>query len=497
MDRQDFLFELGCEEIPARFLTTLTESLARSLEQELNSANLKYEPPKIFSTPRRIAVFIPNVTANQAAGVIERTGPSAEKAFDKDGTPTLACIGFARSCGVSADQLKIRKTDKGDRVYCKVEKPGEATINLLPKMVHNALKQLPLAKPMHWGDYSTQFIRPVHWATMLFGKEQVEATVFGLNTINHTYGHRFHHPQPIALNHANEYNNALTEQGFVIADSNERKRQIRKQIQQAAGEGLHAIIDEELLNEVTGLVEWPVALRGQFNPEFLRVPKEVLITSMKTHQKCFPVENEQGVLQNYFILVSNIQSKDPQTVIKGNERVIHARLSDAAFFFTNDLKHSLESRLQKLQHVVFQKSLGTVADKAQRISLLAHHIGMQTNADAAIAERAGLLSKCDLVSEMVGEFPSLQGTMGHYYAVNDKESTGCAKAIRDHYQPRFSGDELPETLAGCAVALADRLDTLVGILGINQIPTGDKDPFALRRADTRYFSHHHRKSTGC
>lgn len=487
MTKHDFLFELGCEELPAMILPKLSNALGELVAQGLTDANLSFAKPQLFATPRRLAIFVPELESEQASKTVERQGPSASAAFDKDGTPTLACLGFAKSCGVSADKLEVRDTAKGKRVFCKVKNPGEKTLNLLPSLMESVLKKLPIPKPMRWGDRSIAFIRPVHWLVMIYGDETVNATLFGIKAGRETVGHRFHHPEKIAISTPNRYESTLTEQGFVIPNFTARQEMIRTQLHEAMEEGLQAIIDESLLREVTGLVEWPVTLTGQFNPEFLRVPKEVLITSMKSHQKCFPVENSQNELQNKFILVSNINSKDPKVVIKGNERVIHARLSDAAFFYTNDLKISLNDRFEKLEHIVFEYTLGSMADKSRRIAKLAASIAEQTNADMTSAQRAGTLCKCDLVSEMVQEFPSLQGNMGYYYALNDNESASCANAILMHYKPRFAGDQLPESQVGCAVALSDRLDTLVGILGINKTPTGDKDPYALRRAAQGIF----------
>lgn len=481
MSTKDFLIEIGCEELPAGAQTSLAAHLAKALTQAFDDAKLEHGEAQIFAAPRRLAVLISNVTATQPARTIERQGPSVESAYDKSGTPTLACLGFAKSCGVSADQLGIQDTPKGKRIFCKVAHPGKQTNELLPEIVQSALKKLPSPKPMRWGNNDIRFIRPVHWVLLLFGRDVIYTELFGLKTTRETRGHRFHHPRPIPITHPKDYNVVLYSQGYVVPDFQTRKDLIRKQIDKAVGHNQQAIVDENLLEEVTGLVEWPVVQKGSFNPDFLNVPKEVLITSMQTHQKCFPIEHTDGTLAPQFLLVSNIESKDPALVTQGNEKVINARLSDAAFFYDNDLKHPLPSYLPTLNKVIFQHKLGSLGDKTKRTQKLAEHISKKLGADTPLVKRAAQLSKCDLLTEMVYEFPSLQGVMGCYYALNEGEDPEVAQAIKEHYLPAFSGDRLPETLTGAIVSLADRLDTLVGIFGINQIPTGDKDPFALRR----------------
>jgi len=482
MDSKNFLLEIGCEELPSKSLLPLSKALAAGIENELSTANLNYADTQIFVTPRRIAVLVNNVSTSQPSREIERQGPSYERAYDKGGTPSLACLGFAGSCNVSVDQLEVKETPKGKRVFCRVKDSGKTAVSLLPDIVNNAIKKLPIPRPMRWGENDFTFVRPVHWVVMLFGREVVPATILGKKTCRETRGHRFHHPRNLLITEPKDYNVLLYSQAHVIADYKTRKDMIRKLIKQAVGTNNHALVDENLLDEVTSLVEWPVGLKGQFNEDFLKVPKEVLITSMETHLKCFPVENENGELQATFVLISNIDSKNPKTVVNGYESVINARLADAAFFYGNDLKVPLESRLKSLKQVVFQRQLGTMEDRSRRISKMAASIAKQISADVEVAKRAGLLSKCDLISEMVTEFPKLQGIMGYYYALNDKESKVSATAIKEQYLPRFSGDVLPETLEGAALALAERLDTLVGILGINKQPTGDKDPFGLRRS---------------
>lgn len=484
---KDFLFEIGCEEIPAHAQRSLSVALHDQFSQVLLENKLGFQEIKCFSTPRRLAVFISGLDIIQAPQTTERQGPALQDAYDKDGIPTLVCLGFAKSCGVSIDQLLVKETPKGKRLVCICEKPGQDTKTLLPEIITKIMTRLPIAKPMRWGNHSASFIRPVHWMVMLFGDEIIPAEVFGIKASRDTLGHRFHHPKPIRISKPADYAMLLYTQGFVVVDAEARKNLIRKAVNAAVLPNQKAVIDESLLEEVSGLVEWPVILKGAFDPAFLTVPKECLITSMQINQKCFPVVDQDNKLLPYFILVSNINSKNPEVVIKGNERVIRARLSDAAFFYQQDTQQRLDNRLLKLDRIVFQDQLGTMGDKTNRLEKLSASIAKKLNVDVATVKRAAALSKCDLISDMVLEFPNLQGTMGYYYALNDGESTACAETIRDQYYPKFSGDLLPETVAGCCLALADRIDTLVGVLGINKTPTGDKDPFALRRAAQGIF----------
>ena len=481
MVTQDFLLEIGCEELPPRTLDELSRTLSQNIKRELKKTELSFESINRYATPRRLTVLIKNLISEQPPRTLERQGPSIKAAFTKDGTPTIACLGFARSCGVLTNQLQIKETEKGVFIYCRIKQPGQPTRKLLPEIIQSVIKNLSIPKIMRWGNYSKSFIRPVHWITMLFDKEVIPTTILGHAADRKTFGHRFHHPQAIAITKPSDYQQLLLTHGMVIADFDKRREKIRELIKKTASSRGEVIIDEELLKEVTGMVEWPVALLGRFKYEFLKLPPEVLITTMKVHQRCFPIKNNRNDLLPHFILISNIVSKDPKCVIKGNERVINARLADASFFYHNDLKVSLESRLTKLVGIIFQQQLGTLADKTTRISKLAAFIAKQIKVDKNLTKRAALLAKCDLVSETVYEFPSLQGTMGYYYAMHDKESKTITQAIKDHYLPRFSGDNLPRNLEGACVALADRLDTLIGIIGINKLPTGDKDPFALRR----------------
>lgn len=486
MDKQDFLFEIGCAELPASMLASLSVQLGNAITAQFNTAQLSYQDPQIFASPRRLAIFVPNLLIKQPPRKIERLGPNVADAYDKNGTPTLAGMGFMRSCGVSLDEIQIKDTPKGKRLCCTIEQPGLNTRELLPSLISNALQQINIPKSMRWGSSDISFIRPVYWIVMIYGNDIINAEILGKKAGRETQGHRFLCSKALTINSPKDYSMQLYSRGYVMADFKTRKEYIRKKVREM-GNQHHPVIREALLDEVTSLVEWPVILKGQFKKEFLSVPKEALISAMETHQKCFPVETSKGVLEPSFILVSNIESKDPEAVIRGNERVINARLSDAAFFYHQDLKHTLESRLVRLQGVIFQQLLGSIHDKSQRVSQLAHHIAKLLNTEPEVAKRAGLLCKCDLVSEMVYEFPNLQGIMGYYYALQDKESESCAVAIKEHYYPRFSGDQLPTTVIGSTVALADRLDTLIGILGVNLMPASDSDPFALRRAAQGIF----------
>lgn len=486
MDKQDLLVEIGCEELPTQEVYLLKDKLWSSLVTTLSSAKLidadNADNIKMFSTPRRITAYIPNIVTQQPAQAIERQGPGYEQAFDTHGKPTSAALGFAQSCGVAFETLTFLETPKGKRLYYRAEQAGRKTIELLPELIRQAILKTPIFRPMRWGIHTESFARPVHWLLLMFGTEIIPLTLFGIHSSNQTVGHRFHHPAPLTITAPKDYARILREQGNVVADFKERYDQIRQAIAAVTPKGQQIEIDKDLLNEVTALVEWPVALVGHFNPEFLKIPQEALITSMKVNQKYFPVLNQQGQLQPAFVLVSNIEGKDPSLIIHGNERVLNARLTDAAFFFKNDCTHSLASRLPHLEQVIFQKQLGSVADKIERIVTVSAFIAENIGANIAVTKQAAQLCKCDLLSEMVGEFPTLQGVMGYYYAKNDGLSEECALAIKEHYYPRFANDELPGNNEGCAVSLADKLDTLIGIFGVNQAPSGDKDPFALRRA---------------
>lgn len=481
MNKQDFLLEIGCEELPARFLKRLSKDLSDVTSRAFTDENLSFDSIKTYVTPRRLAILVNELNADQTERKLERHGPFVKDAYDKDGTPTLACIGFARSCGIAVDQLQKQETPKGERVCVVTTQPGLPATEVLGPLVEKALKKLPLPKPMRWGSGDLLFLRPVKWVVMMLGKTLIDATILGQKTTTKTQGHRFHYPKSITITEPKSYNETLYTNAYVVADFEKRREIIESRIKQAAAPD-KVVIDPKLLDEVTGLVEWPVALKGGFSENFLKLPRDILITSMKTHQKCFPVENADGKLQPYFILVSNIESKDPKKVISGNERVIHARLSDAEFFYQNDLKTPLSDRLKTLDSVVFQQKLGTLGDKVKRLTKLSGYIAKTIDADTDTVKQGAQLAKCDLVTEVVFEFPNLQGIAGYDYAIHDKVAKKTADIIKEHYQPIFSGDTLPNSKESACVALADRLDTLVGIIGINKKPTGDKDPFGLRRS---------------
>jgi glycyl-tRNA synthetase beta chain len=477
----DFLVEIGTEELPAKTLSVLAQSFCDGIKNGLIQAELTYQAISWYATPRRLCVIVTALTTVQPTRHILRLGPNKQAAFNQQGEPSHAALGFARSCGIELTEIAFKATEQGERLYFEQDQPGAPTSTLLAPIVNEALKKLPIPKPMRWGNSDTQFIRPVQWVVMLLGSEVIADSIMGLIPTQKSYGHRFHHPNPITIKEPATYTAQLLE-AKVVADFNQRRESIREQIQVCTHNIGTPVIDDALLDEVTGLVEWPVALLGKFDPKFLVVPAEALISSMQVHQKSFAVRDDKGQLLPHFITISNIESSNKATVIVGNERVIRARLSDAEFFFQEDIKHHLEPFVEKLKSVVFQAKLGSLFEKTTRNKLLAHLIAKEIKADPAQTERAALLSKADLMTQMVGEFPELQGIMGYYYALLAKEPTPVALAIREHYCPRFAGDTLPNTLEGCALSLADKLDTLVGIFGVNQGPTGDKDPFGLRRA---------------
>lgn len=479
---RDFLVELGTEELPPTALKRLSDAFAEGIKTGLEKTDIPFAEVKALATPRRLAVQVKALAVAQPDREIQRRGPALQAALDADGKPTKAAEGFARSCGVAFDQLEKLETDKGTWLVFNTVQKGTQTADLLPELVSKSIGQLPVPKRMRWGASRTEFSRPVHWLVSLFGSDIVDMEVLGLKAGRTTMGHRFHHNESIELASTEGYVETLRS-AFVLVDMEERRDTIRKQVNEEASKlGAVAEIDEDLLDEVNGLVEWPVALTGSFEDRFLEVPAACLISSMKEHQKYFHLVDNSGNLKPNFITVSNIVSKDPAQVIAGNEKVIRPRLSDAAFFFETDKKKPLAERIDALKTVTFQKQLGSIYDKSQRVSQIAQFIAEQIGGDKAKAQRAADLSKCDLVTEMVLEFTDLQGIMGAHYAANDGEDAEVAQSLNEQYMPRFAGDELPATQTGMALAIADRIDTLVGIFGIGQRPTGDKDPFALRRA---------------
>ena len=477
-----FLVELGCEELPPFALEPLSRAFADSLTANLAAADIAHGDVHAFATPRRLAVKIEKLASQQPDRDVERLGPAVAAAF-RDGKPTKAAEGFASSLGVTVDELMTIETDKGPRIGYRSQRKGEATTTLLPQMIEQAIAGLPVPKYMRWGASRTAFSRPVHWLVALYGTEVVPATALELTSGRTTLGHRIHCEAPIELANADEYEAVLEQKGYVIADAARRSALIRQQVETEAQQtGGHAVIDDDLLQEVTGLVEWPVALTGSFDERFLEVPQECLISSMKANQKYFHLLDANGQLLPKFITIANLESRDPAQVVAGNERVIRPRLADAAFFFETDRRSTLDSRRAGLEDVVFQRRLGTLADKSRRIEVVAAEIANRIGGEPAHARRAAQLAKCDLNTEMVLEFPELQGIMGTYYAREDGEPSDVAEAIQQQYLPRFAQDNIPSSKTGVALALADRLDTLTGIFGIGQRPTGAKDPFALRRA---------------
>jgi glycyl-tRNA synthetase beta chain len=482
MTRHDFLVEIGAEEMPPKSLVALAGAFRDAIVAGLETAGLSHGAVQAHCTPRRLAVSVQKLLDRQPEQRVERRGPPVSAAFDAAGKPTRAATAFAASCGVKIDELTRIQDNKGEFLFCRTTRAGEAASRLLPGIVQAALDALPIARRMRWGAGDAEFVRPVHWVVMLHGDAVVPGEILGIPTGRMTRGHRFHTRKPIALRSPGGYVAAL-EKGHVRVDFETRRARIRAGVLAAAEkEGGTAIIDPDVLDEVTALTEWPVPLAGGFEPRFLELPPEVLIATLQDHQRYFPVRGPDGKLMPRFVAVANLESKDPAQVRAGNERVVRPRLADAAFFYAADRKATLASRRDALGAVTFQAQLGSLADKSARVTALAGQIAQVAGTDVAAAQRAAELGKCDLVTAMVGEFPELQGVMGRYYALHDGESSEVAAAIAEQYLPRFAGDALPATGAGLALAVADKLDTLVGIFAIGQKPTGTKDPYGLRRA---------------
>ena len=483
MTTQNFLVEIGTEELPPKALKTLATSFADNVEAELNQAGLTFDKIEWFAAPRRLAVKVLNLATQQPSKEIEKRGPAVSAAFDAEGKPTKAAEGWARGCGITVEQAERIATDKGEWLVHRAKIEGQPTKNLLNSIVANALAKLPIPKPMRWADKTVQFIRPVHTVIMLLGDELIEGEILGVASARTIRGHRFLGEKEFEIQHADQYPQLLREKGSVVADFNERKAEILAKSQaKATALGGVADIEESLLEEVTSLVEYPNVLAAKFEERFLAVPAEALVYTMKGDQKYFPIYDKDGKLLPHFIFVSNINPEDPTAIIEGNEKVVRPRLTDAEFFFKTDLKQKLVDRLPRLETVLFQQQLGTLKDKTDRIEQLAGEIAKQIGADEAKAKRAGLLSKCDLMTNMVFEFTDTQGVMGMHYARHDGEDEEVAVALNEQYMPRFAGDKLPKSLVASAVALADKFDTLTGIFGIGQAPKGSADPFALRRA---------------
>ena len=480
---KDLLIEIGTEELPPKTLNKLSTAFYNEVKQGLEKADLSFSKIKKFAAPRRLALVISDLDVKQKNKNVERRGPAIAAAFDEDGCPSKAAEGFARSCGVKVEDLEKLETDKGAWLNFKTEQKGQQTKELIPEIVQTSLHKLPIAKRMRWADLDAQFVRPVHWLILLFGNDVINAEILSVKSGRETRGHRFHHPETITIPSPKEYEMLLETHGKVIADLDRRKEAVRGQVNEIAlSVKGKAMIDEDLLEEVTSMVEWPVAVMGNFEKRFLDIPQETLILTMKTNQKYFYVVNKKGELLPHFITVSNIESKDVSKVREGNERVIRPRFADAEFFWAQDKKSKLIDHTERLGTVVFQKELGTLLVKTKRVEKLTSAIAKKLAGNTQLALRAAELCKCDLMTEMVGEFPSLQGVMGRYYANHDGENAEVAQALEDYYKPKFSGDTLPQSITSQSLAIADRLDTLLGIFAIGQTPTGDKDPFALRRA---------------
>ncbi len=478
MSAQDFLVELGTEELPPKALASLGDAFLAGIEKGLQAAGLNYTGKQVYAAPRRLAVLIRQLDVQQPDRSINIDGPPVQAAFNAEGQPTQAALGFAKKCGVELSDID----QSGPKLRFSQHIPGKATASLLPTIVEDSLNDLPIPKRMHWGASREEFVRPTQWLVMLLGDQVVDCTLLAQKAGRESRGHRFHHPENVLISTPANYVEDLRK-AHVLADFAERRELISKRTAELAmqQEGT-AIVPPALLDEVTALVEWPVPLVCSFEERFLEVPQEALITTMQDNQKYFCLLDSEGKLLPRFITVANIESRDPKQIVQGNEKVVRPRLTDAEFFFKQDKKQPLESFNERLKNVVFQAQLGTVFDKAERVSKLAAFIAPYIGGSAANAGRAGLLSKCDLASEMVGEFPEMQGIAGYYYALNDGEPQDVALALNEQYMPRGAGAELPQTLTGAAVAIADKLDTLVGIFGIGMLPTGSKDPYALRRA---------------
>ena len=483
MSTQDFLVELGTEEMPPKALRKLSDAFTSGILTRLEKAGLNFSGHKSFAAPRRLALQITDLETSQPDKNSERRGPAIQAAFDAEGNPTKACQGFARSCGVEVGDLERLESDKGAwLVYRSVEK-GKATKELIADIVSASLDELPIPKRMRWGNTRTEFVRPTQWLVMLLGEEVVDCEILALKAGRESRGHRFHCNKNLTIRKPTDYQGLLQDTGYVVADYDSRRTTIRTQVEAEAEKlGGTAVIDEDLLDEVASLNEWPSALTGHFDEEFLEVPSEALVSSMKEHQKYFHIVDAEGQLMPYFITITNIESKNPAEVVSGNEKVIRPRLADARFFFETDKKTTLNANRDKLKPVVFQSVLGSLFDKTERVARLSAFIAEQEGGNKDNAKRAGELCKSDLVSEMVLEFPELQGIMGMYYGRHDGEHDDVSRALNEQYMPRFAGDELPASLTGCAVAIADKIDTITGIFGIKQPPSGSKDPFALRRA---------------
>lgn len=481
--KRDLLIEIGTEELPPKALKRLAIAFRDGIQQGFEKSQLTFDKLEWFATPRRLAVLASGLDTQQSDKEVQRRGPALTAAFAEDGCATPAALGFAKSCGVAVEDLEKLETDKGAWLVFNMVEKGQTTKQLIPDIVKTSLDQLPIPKRMRWGSLDAEFVRPVHWLVLLFGDETIDCEILSVESGRETYGHRFHHPDKLYISEPKAYEPLLETEGRVIADFAKRCEAIKALIAEAAARVKgKPVIDKNLLEEVASMVEWPVAVSGNFDKSFLEIPAEVLITTMKDNQKYFHVVDKAGKLMPHFITISNIDSKKPDYVRQGNEKVVRPRFVDAEFFWKQDKQTRLGERLESLGKVVYQQKLGTLFDKVQRVARLASVMASDMGVDVPMAERAALISKCDLMTGMVGEFPSLQGVMGRYYAEHDGEPVEIAIAMDEQYKPRFAGDTLPETPLGQIISIAEKLDSIAGIFAINQVPTGDKDPFALRRA---------------
>jgi len=483
MSADNLLVEIGTEELPPKALRSLMEAFGEGLAAAIDDARLERGKVHAYASPRRLAVVVESLAHQQDDRKVERKGPPISIAFDDDGKPTPAATAFASKCGVAIEGLQRSKTDKGEWLsFSDVEK-GRTAAEMLPKLVERALSGLPIPRRMRWGAGEAEFVRPVHWVVLLHGSNVIDASVIGITASNQSRGHRVHCSEPVIIKDADSYLETLERDGHVIADFERRRTLVRDGVAAAAAEAGGVIVDGELLyDEVAALVEWPVPLLGKFERDYLKLPREVVTSTLAGHQRYFPVADKSGELLPRFVTVANIESRDPDQVRDGNERVIRPRLADAAFFWDSDRRRTLASRADSLREVVYQRGLGSLHDKSQRIGKLAHWLASALSVDGATAERAATLAKCDLLTGMVGEFPELQGIMGRYYALSDGEPAEVADAIAEHYQPRFAGDSLPDSIAGQILSAADKMDTLAGVFSIGKKPSGNRDPFGLRRA---------------
>ena len=480
---KDFLVEIGTEELPPKALRSLMDAFGEKLSTAIDDARLEHGEVQTFASPRRLAVLIADLAERQDDRGAEQKGPPVKIAFDDDGNATPAAKAFARKCGVDVAELARQETDKGAWLVYKSVERGKSAGEILPGLVNDALAALPIPRRMRWGSSEVEFVRPVHWVVMLHGKNIVDGEVMGIAAGRYSQGHRFHSEGPIAITAPDAYLTTLEKDGHVIADFLRRRKMVRKGVENAASAAGGRVVDgKSLYDEVAALVEWPVPVLGSFDEAFLELPREAVTSTLTGHQRYFPVADESGALLARFITVANLESKDPDKVRDGNERVIRPRLADAAFFWNSDRQRSLESRQETLREVVYQRGLGSLFDKSQRVAVIAKALAAELDHDDVHLQRAAQLAKCDLVSGMVGEFPDLQGTMGRYYAASDGEAKGVSDAIGEQYLPRFAGDALPATRDGQMLAVADKLDTLAGVFSIGKKPSGNRDPFGLRRA---------------